>query len=151
MEAAGVSPRRLFIVPGNHDLDESEIEKLPDDFQKDAVSKEDVDLWLPDATKRELLLSPFRDFKSFVADYTGQDSPDYSNIQTWKIEGKMVSLLGINSAWWCRRHKDAAGKQNDYGFVMVGEQQIHEPLDKISQSDLRIAVLHHSQGLVRIF
>jgi len=152
LKAAGdVSPRRLFIVPGNHDLDENQIRKLPDDFQKDAVSKEDVDIWLPDATKRDILLRPFRDFKSFVTDYTGQDSPDFSNVQTWKIEGKVVSLLGINSAWWCRRHKDVAGGQNDYGFVMVGEQQIHEPLDKISQSDLRIAVLHHSQDWLEYF
>ena len=53
LEAAGVSPRRLFIVPGNHDLDDSEIEKLPNEFKRDAVSKENVDLWLEDATKRE--------------------------------------------------------------------------------------------------
>ena len=59
--------------------------------------------------------------------------------------------MGINSAWWCRRHKDAAGKPNDYGFVIVGEPQIHEPLDKISQSDLRIDVLHHSQDWLEYF
>lgn len=69
------------------------------------ASKEDADLWLNDAAKREQLLRPFRDFKSFVSEYTNQNSPDYSNVRTWEIEGTKVSLLGINSAWWCRRHK----------------------------------------------
>ena len=146
LAAAGdVSPRRLFIVPGNHDLNEAEIKKHPDEFQKNAASKEDADLWLNDVAKREQLLQPFRDFKSFVSEYTKQDSPDYSNVRTWEIEGKKVSLLGINSAWWCRRHKDSAGKEDDFRFVLVGESQIHEHLDGISHSNLRIAVLHHSK------
>ena len=114
-------------------------------------SKEDVDLWLKDTAKRELLLRPFKDFKSFVADYTGQDSPDYSNVRTWKIDGKMVSLLGINSAWWCRRHKDAAGKANDYGFVLVGEPQIHEPLDRISHIGFKDRRSSSFSGMVGIF
>ena len=145
LEAAQVEPDRLFIVPGNHDLDEEEIKKLPDDFRKDVVSKEDADRWLKDDSKRELLLRPFKDFRSFVSGFTGQDSPDYSDLRTWEINGKTVSLLGINSSWFCRRHVDAAGKKNDYGFARVGERQVHRPLERISKSDLRIAVLHHSQ------
>ena len=146
LEAAGdVSPRRLFIVPGNHDLDEAELKKLPAEFLKENPTKNEVDQWLKDDSIREQLLRPFRDFKSFVSGYTGQDSPDYSNVRNWTINGKEVSLLGINSAWFCRRHFDKAGKPNDYGFARVGERQIHGPLEAIRKSDLRIAVLHHSQ------
>jgi 3',5'-cyclic AMP phosphodiesterase CpdA len=145
LEAAQVEPDRLFIVPGNHDLDEVEIKKLPDDFRKDIVSKEDADRWLKDDSKRELLLRPFKDFRRFVSGFTGQDSPDYSDLRTWEINGKTVSLLGINSSWFCRRHVEASGKQNDYGFARVGERQVHRPLERIRKSDLRIAVLHHSQ------
>lgn len=145
LEASGVSPRRLFIVPGNHDLDDAQLEQLPDEFKMDVISKEEVDLWLEDTQKREQLLSPFEDFKRFVEDYTGQDSPDYSNVQTLKIYGKKIALMGLNSAWWCRRHKNAAGKPNDFGFALVGEPQIHKPLDQILDADLKIAILHHSQ------
>jgi len=146
LEAAQVEPDRLFIVPGNHDLDEEEIKKLPDDFRKDVVSKEDADRWLKDDSMRELLLRPFKDFRSFVSGFTGQDSPDYSDVRTWEINGKTVSLLGINSSWFCRRHlDDASGKQNDYGHARVGERQVHRHLERIRKSDLRIAVLHHSQ------
>ena len=59
LEAAGVSAQRLFIVLGNYDFDETELKNLPDDFQKDAVTREDVELWLTDATEREQLLRPF--------------------------------------------------------------------------------------------
>lgn len=146
LKAAGdVSPRRLFIVPGNHDLDEAELKKLPVEFKEDSPTREKVDQWLKDDAKRELLLQPFRDFRSFVSGYTGQDSPDYSNVRTWKINGKVVSLLGINSAWFCRRHYDAPDKPNDYGFLRVGKRQIHERSKEIEKSDFRIAVLHHSQ------
>ena len=146
LAAAGdVSPRRLFIVPGNHDLDKTEMEKLPAEFLKYAPTKKEVDQWLKDAAKREQLLRPFKDFRSFVASYTGQDSPDYSNVRTWDINGKVVSLLGINSAWLCWRHLDSEKKANDHGFTRVGERQIHGPLEEIRKSDLRIAVLHHSQ------
>lgn len=145
LEAAQVESNRLFIVPGNHDLDEEELKKLPDEFQKDAVSKEDVDRWLKDDGKREQLLHPFKDFRTFVSNFTGQDSPDYSDVRPWEINGKKVYLLGINSAWFCRRHVDASGTQNDYGFARVGERQVHRKLERIPESDLKIAVLHHSQ------
>jgi predicted MPP superfamily phosphohydrolase len=144
LEASGVSPRRLFIIPGNHDLNETELKLLPDDFKEDVIPKE-VDLWLEDNHKREQLLKPFKEFSSFFEDYTGQKSPEYSSIQTFKIDSKKIALLGLNSAWWCRRHKNAADKPDDFGFVLVGEPQIHESLDQISDADLRIAVLHHSK------
>lgn len=145
LKAAQVEPNRLFIVPGNHDLDEEELKKLPDEFQKDVVSNEDLDRWLKDDGKREQLLQPFKDFRIFVSSFTGQDSPDYSDVRPWEINGKKVYLLGINSAWFCRRHVDASGKQNDYGFARVGERQFHRKLEQIPKSDLKIAVLHHSQ------
>ena len=152
LEAAGdVSPRRLFIVPGNHDLDKTELEKLPEEFLNEAPTKEEVDKWLKDDLKREQLLRPFKDFRSFVSGYTGQDSPDYSNIRTIEVNGKAVSLLGVNSAWFCRRHFDKQGKPKDYGFLRVGKRQIHRPLEQISKSDFRIAVLHHSQQWLEYF
>jgi len=145
LKASEVNPRQLFIIPGNHDMDETVIEQLPDEFKRDSIAKEEVDLWLEDGQKREQLLKPFEKFKRFVADYTGQDSPDYSSVRTLIIDGKKIALLCLNSAWWCRRHKNDAGKFDDFGFVLVGEPQIHERLDQITDANLKIAVLHHSQ------
>jgi 3',5'-cyclic AMP phosphodiesterase CpdA len=151
LEASEVSPRRLFIVPGNHDLDGNILESIPDEFKRDSVSKEDVDLWLEDIQSREQLLKPFKEFKNFVANYTGQDSPEYANVRTLKIDGKKIAIVGINSAWWCRRHKNAEGKLDDYGFVLVGESQIHRPIGQISDADLKIVVLHHAQDWLAPF
>jgi len=147
LEAAGdVSPRRLFIVPGNHDLDEAKLKGLPAEFLEGCPTRDEADRWLKDDSKREQLLRPFKDFRNFVSGYTGQDSPDFSNIRTWKIDDKTVSILGINSTWWCRRQKDMAGTlTSDFRYLLVGEHQIHKPLEAISDSDLKIAVLHHSQ------
>ena len=57
-----------------------------------------------------------------------------------KIGDKEIALLGLNSAWMCGRNKAKIG---DKGFVIVGEPQIHDILEEISDADLKIAVLHH--------
>jgi len=142
LEASNVKRDRLFIVPGNHDLDRNEFELLPNSILAHMNSDEAVQDWLTNDKKRRRLLEPFRDFASFVTAYTGQDSPDYANIRKWQIGGINISLLGINSSWMCGR-KDVIGNINDKGFVLIGEPQIYNSLKQIIASDIKIAVLHH--------
>jgi hypothetical protein len=143
LKACGLSPDRLFIVPGNHDLDISKLEMLPAKLSLPLESEVDVQSWLTDESRRVRLLEPFEAFTSFVKDYTGQNQPDYSNIRKWKIDSKEIAVIGLNSAWMCGRNRDTSDKINDKGFVLVGEPQIHDSLEEIADADLRIAVLHH--------
>ncbi len=143
LEACELDPNELFIVPGNHDIDWKKFELLPksllNPFESDAEAKD----WLFDKEKRSLALKPFKAFRSFVSNYAHQDNPHYSNISQFEVDGRKVALLGLNSAWMCGRRKDSKGEIDDNGVTIVGEPQIHDSLEKISKSDIKIAVMHH--------
>ena len=143
LEATGLSPERLFIVPGNHDLDRNHLELLPKSLETHFDSESQVNEWLTDIKRRDALLIPFRTYREFVTQFTGQEQPDYASIRTLEIDGKRVALLGINSALMSSRLKDKSGRIDDYGHLIVGEPQIHDALHEIENDDLRIAVLHH--------
>ena len=140
LEACNLSNDRLFIVPGNHDLDR---DLIPASFMKILATNEEVDDCWGTERKRTQLFQPFQEFYNFLKDCTGHARPEYCSACEWDINGKKIGLLGINSAWLCARHKDEIGECSDQGYLCVGESQIFEPLEKISKSDIKIAVLHH--------
>lgn len=143
LESTGVSRDRLFFVPGNHDLDRTSFRLLPDAILRPFTSSEEVQQWLVNQRERERLLEPFEAFSGFVGKYTGQPQPAFSSVSKFDVGGKTVALLGINSALMCGRNKDTTGKVNDYGYLIVGEPQIHDALNQIAEAHVRIAVLHH--------
>ena len=141
LDAADLPPERLFLVPGNHDLDWEGFELLPTALQTPLCSEEEVQSWLTDE-RGGSGCDPFGAYGEFVTAYTGQPQPAYASSRRLEIDGKQIALLGINSAWMCGRPDDA-GKIDDRNRVLVGEPQIHSPLDEMKSADIRIAVLHH--------
>ena len=143
LKACDLDPENLFIVPGNHDLNRAKFDLLPVQLSKPLDSDIQAKEWLFDRKKRSYALVPFEAFTNFVSRYTHQKNPNYANIRQYDIDGKQISLLGFNSAWMCGRRKDSKGEIDDKGVVVVGEPQIHETLDKVSEYDIKIAILHH--------
>ena len=142
LEITGVPPSRLFIIPGNHDLDRTSFELLPEAILRPFTSTNEVQEWLNNKRKLDRLLEPFQAFTDFVNSYTGRAS-HFANVAEFEIAGKRIALLGINSALMCGRNKDPNGEVNDYGYLAIGEPQIHDALKQIADFDLRIAVMHH--------
>ena len=61
LDVLGLLPERLFMVPGNHDLNRNTIyEMLPPGLQKPLDSDAAVQTWLTDAKKRDRCLSHSR-------------------------------------------------------------------------------------------
>jgi hypothetical protein len=143
LDATGLEPDRLFIVPGNHDLSRETIEMLPMELLRPLDSDALVQRWLVDTEKRARTLEPFKAYREFVSQYTGQPTPDYASTVCLDAGGKRVALLGLNSAWMTARNKDPQGEVKDYGYTLIGEPQFYDALDQIADAELRIAVLHH--------
>nr|VFJ42623.1 MAG: 3',5'-cyclic AMP phosphodiesterase CpdA [Candidatus Kentron sp. FM]VFJ43315.1 MAG: 3',5'-cyclic AMP phosphodiesterase CpdA [Candidatus Kentron sp. FM]VFK05486.1 MAG: 3',5'-cyclic AMP phosphodiesterase CpdA [Candidatus Kentron sp. FM] len=147
LKAVGLSPDRLFLVPGNHDLNREHIhEMLPPELQHPLDGDSAVQKWLTDDARRTRALEPFTAYRDFVTGYTGQPNPDYGSVLHLFVDNKKVALLGINSAWMCGRHKETRdGKEKivDARYLVVGEPQIYNSLREIADADVRIAVLHH--------
>ena len=144
LKATGLTPDKLFIVPGNHDLDRDDLNDLPSELSKPLSSNSEIQKWLDDDRRRKILLGPFHAFSESITAITGQDNPDYAYVRMLPpIDGKEIALLGLNSAWMCGRHKDSKDRVDDERYVLVGEPQIHRSLRQISKADVRIAILHH--------
>jgi len=142
LNKCNLGPEKLFIVPGNHDLDRAKFVSLPDSLKRPLKSKTEANDWLFEGKKRSIALKPLDAFTNFVSRYTQQENPDYANIRKWEIDGKKIALIGIDSAWMCGR-KNSDGEVDDRHGVVVGEPQIYDPLEEISESNIIIAVLHH--------
>ena len=75
IELLDIEPtERLFIVPGNHDVDWKRFDTLPEKISHPFVSENEVVEWLTDKRKRERLLDPFASYNDFTLNYTNQDS-----------------------------------------------------------------------------
>jgi predicted phosphodiesterase len=145
LKLLGLKPDRLFMVPGNHDLDRNIIAKrLAPALHAPLANHDAVKEWLCESGDRAHALQPFAAYEDFVRGYTGQDNPAYASIRRLDIAEKKVALLGLNTAWMCGRYKDAAGKFDDKGRVVIGEPQIEDALNDIADADLRIVVQHHA-------
>jgi predicted phosphodiesterase len=140
-----LKPDRLFMVPGNHDLDRSVITKrLAPALNAPLTSHNAVKDWLSESDDRAHALQPFAAYEDFVRGYTGQKNPAYASIRRLDIAEKQIALLGLNTAWMCGRYKDATGNVDDKGRIVIGEPQIHDALYEIADADLRIVVQHHA-------
>jgi tetratricopeptide (TPR) repeat protein/predicted MPP superfamily phosphohydrolase len=145
LAAAGVSPKNLFIVPGNHDLDRDAFKYLPEKLKTPLTDKEDIEEWLSEGKPRNHLLEPFDCFERFVSAYEGNTFSALKLYTTQEPCSKRVALLGFNSALMSGRNKNSKGEIEDYGKLAVGEEQIYEKLQTVEtrKSDLIIAVFHH--------
>lgn len=147
LEVTGLTPDRLFIIPGNHDLDTDRFDFLPGGLATPLEEADVVNKWLAGEKKYlDTALDPFTAFRDFVKDYTGHESPDYACTYPYtngekKKGNKKIVLLGINSAWMCSRNL----KESSYDArrCLVGEPQVTKLLDNMDEYDIKIGVLHH--------
>jgi tetratricopeptide (TPR) repeat protein/predicted phosphodiesterase len=137
LSACGLSPNQLFIVPGNHDLDRGKLDLVLKGLLDLLKSYDLVKEWLNSEEHRAKALEPFQAFTDFVTSYACLEQPNYASIRELNIRGRKVALLGLNSAWTCGR------KDDDKGFVFVGEPQVYYSLKRIVDAEIKIAVLHH--------
>ncbi len=154
LSATELNSDRLFIIPGNHDLNRGVIEdtilpyppaiKGPLGSHNDFDTESKVKLWLENQDKLNSLLQPFSKLKNFVNQFNEkQKSPDFaSTLILDDIGEKKVGLLGLNSALMAGR-KNTAGQVADQGNLIIGEPQIDDGFEKIKDCDVRIAVMHH--------
>jgi len=141
-----ISKNRLFIVPGNHDVNrsyinadaqatltkwanesESHIDEINNRFEK--LSTE-----FTDAARR------LTDYTEFVTEYIPHQIDTsgrhhYSNLID--IAGLKVGIAGFNSAWSC------SGPEDDRNVWLAAEWQFNAANIALAEADLRIGLIHH--------
>jgi 3',5'-cyclic AMP phosphodiesterase CpdA len=135
----------LFIVPGNHDVHRAEIleqttlwlDTLHTSGDVGRITKmiRDSDSEWKAVMRR---LDAYRDFLGKLGATHLLQDPErliYAHVRT--IEGLRVGIAGLNSAWSCGRAQEKAQ------LWLAGRWQLNTLEEKLSDADLRLALLHH--------
>ncbi len=127
----------ILAVPGNHDVDRDEVNKLFSLHK--IVEARNTDDFLNDSRNiRDMLAPKFKAFRAFANKLHPKLYPspkDY--FWTREVPGKKgVALLGLNSAW-------ASENEKDKPFITLGYPQFMEALKRTRKSPYRILMMHH--------
>jgi len=146
LEVTHLTKDKLFIVPGNHDVDRDNISTLADaNFR--LTNSEIVNKLLADQDDRNQVFRRLSNYATFINEYFNHltfDDENYYYVKNFMICGKKVSILGLNSAWLCR-------SDTDKNEILLGERQVREALEKAKDADIRIALLHHPFNWLKDF
>lgn len=138
--AASVPLEHIFCVPGNHDVDRSRITPFIANVAGSLASRDLVSQVI--GTPKEISLFtdrhlPYYEFLKSTFPWAGAlQHSDLSYTENLEINGTMVAVIGLNSAW-------VAGADSDKGSILLGERQVREALAKVNAPDLVIALMHH--------
>ena len=132
---AGVSIDKVYIVPGNHDVDRN----IPDErISKCKELRRFDDLIDGDAIMIELIEGQ----KSFFLSYKEMLNKDYpkKSIHFSEKFDNNLAIIHLNTAWMCCESDKESGK------LHLGLKKIHELFDKNSELKsipIKIAIGHH--------
>ncbi len=149
LRLAGLGKDRLFLVPGNHDVDRTLITEEARRIDASLQDRDHTNAILSDAAARRVILTRFEGYRSFVNSYLGPHLPfhDDSYFYSRRIDigKKAIGVLGLNSSWVCGGDNDAMNG------MLVGEWQARAALAQVQDADIRIALMHHPLLLLREF
>lgn len=130
---------RLFVVPGNHDIDRTQGWLLARTL---ANEEESDDFFSNAARSHEKHLAKLRAFREWHARYFKgvRDTDAFSACApptTVAVRGLRVAVLSLNSATFCL-------DDSDHNKLWVGRSWLHHAVSTIDHNaDLRVALMHH--------
>ena len=147
IEATNLSKEHLFVIPGNHDINRKTITRGAASVVNDLNARDAVNECLDSEEDKALVFRKFQHYKDFINDYfeghISFNDEQYFYVKPLELSDKRIAILGLNSAWAAGSHKEADGEVNDENYLLVGERQVREALEKTKDVDIRIAALHH--------
>ncbi|VXB04648.1 metallophosphoesterase [Massilia sp. 9I] len=137
---------RLFIVPGNHDIDRSKVNKHAQ-LAYSSFAKQSQQFSQDINSQFDSRSTEFRDavrrlsaYEEFVKSYLPHQHDVNGRLQyalECRINDITVGVAGFNSAWTC------AGDEDDRNLWLAAEWQFNAARNKISGSDIKIGLIHH--------
>ena len=137
LEAAALNRDRLFIVPGNHDVDR----KKGKWSHLNLDNAEDADEYFdPDSTFPQLR-DKFQAFSSWYNDYFKNirifpTNTTCSPVEIVPINGLRIAVLPLNSSIFCIDDRDHAK-------LFIGRRCLDAAKTQLEEADLKVALIHH--------
>jgi len=137
LDAAGLDRERLFLVPGNHDVDRNAGEFLA----RTISSADSADRFFsPDKPLPHLSLK-FQAFAAWYNDYfkairSFPANTTCSPVELVSIRESRVAILPLNSALFCI-------DDHDHQQLFIGRRSLDAAKKQLAAADLTIALIHH--------
>ena len=127
----GLDRNRLFVVPGNHDVDRTRYRYTYQGVSGGLTNQLTVDAFLGQETELGLVMerqSAFRDFKSGLLDIDDMETTrdGLASVRLLNLDGFRISVLELNSAW-------LSGEKDEAGNLLIGERQIINALHLVDK------------------
>ncbi|WP_339419046.1 MULTISPECIES: metallophosphoesterase [unclassified Pseudomonas] len=140
-----LSADRLFLVPGNHDVNRREIS---DDQQARLVemagsSREHVSAinqrFADNSRDHRSAMERLQNYGEFIKKYRPElhNQKNHIYAKTVDINGYRVGVAGFNSAWSC------AGPEDDRHIWLAAKWQFKHMEKELHESNIKIGLIHH--------
>lgn len=141
LETTDLPKDRLFLVPGNHDVDRNAISTLSAGATAVLNNRDAVNRFLTSDADRALVFQRFHNYQDFINECLGEkhlpfNSTHYFYVKHIEVASRRLAILGLNSTW-------LSASDEDRNQLLLGERQVRAALDAIEDADLRLAVMHH--------
>jgi predicted MPP superfamily phosphohydrolase len=133
-----LSPDRLVIVPGNHDVERQLINTFEDDGLRTGLLTEEAVTNV--LSNSEAVGHVNQRFASWLGYHDVLSKGDVycglATVQRFQFDDHQVAAIALNSAWRC------SGDQ-DERHLLIGEYQIATALGQVDDCDFLLVVAHH--------
>ena len=156
LEACSLTNRRdrLFVIPGNHDVDRNIVNRSHMSLKQHVTWAEDllstreckdVDDFLKCELDRKWDFEKFVNYGRFIETYYNNDDIRFDNNRYYFVrpiekDGVTVMVIGLNSTWLSFRN-------NEQGQLLLGEVQVCDALQRLNDPHKKpnwcIALTHH--------
>lgn len=145
LKELGLNENRLFLTPGNHDVDRLAINETFENGIKDMVNTKDkFEKYMEDLKTNESgksfiqdRLKSFEKFKSRIDNNTRIYSDFHCDCFETEINNLKIGIVSLNSVW------RSSSFEPDEKKLIIGEQLVSEGIEKIENCDIKIALTHH--------
>lgn len=145
LECCKLPRERLFMVPGNHDVNRQEImgdqqARLIEMAKTPREHVADINQRFDSASKdHRSAMERLQEYGQFVQSYRPELHRKDYHLYAWQleVEGWRVGVAGFNSAWSC------AGPEDDRHVWLAGQWQFNHMAEGLRGADLKIGLIHH--------
>ena len=140
---------KVFIVPGNHDVNRKYIEKTMDTLQLKNPEDWNAILEMEWKGQSKRIANRFQNYLQFLGNIGKNlhlkisipcDKKDFFYVSKFNHYDFVINILGLNSAWACQG-------DGDKKRISLGEFQVFEACKSINKEkineDITIALIHH--------
>ncbi|MCD1597821.1 metallophosphoesterase [Rheinheimera aquimaris] len=141
-----LSKERLFVVPGNHDINRSNVNK---DAQESLTrmaeqSRKHVDeinqRFAHPNLELKAAMSRLNEYNNFISNFLPSLHDDLERCfytRSLKIGDIVLGIAGFNSAW------SSSGAEDDRHLWLGSQWQFNKAESALGQADVRIGLIHH--------